>query len=259
MSTACPFIWYDVMTPDMQAAEAFYAHVVGWTAQAAPPGMGNGPYTVFSAGPTMIGGAMPMPDDARAMGAPPAWTGYVGVPDVDDYARRVTDAGGGVLRGPMDIPGVGRFAVVSDRGHDGAVFIIFRGNGDAMPNTPPGTPGTMGWHELQAHDLDAAWSFYSGVFGWTKAEAMDMGPMGTYQMFATGGMPVGGMMTKRPEAPRPFWMYYVNVPAIDAAAARVAEGGGAVLHGPQEVPGGMWIVQCRDPQGAFFALVAPGR
>jgi hypothetical protein len=32
------------------------------------------------------------------------------------------------------------------------------------------------------------------MFGWTKADAMDMGPMGTYQLFATGGMAVGGMM-----------------------------------------------------------------
>jgi len=29
--------------------------------------------------------------------------------------------------------------------------------------------------------------------------------------------------------------------------------------GPHEVPGGQWIVQCTDPQGAHFALVAMKR
>jgi hypothetical protein len=66
----------------------------------------------------------------------------------------------------------------------------------------PGTPGHVGWHELHAGDGPSAFAFYSGLFGWTKAEAMDMGPMGVYQIFATGGAPCGGMMTKMPQTPR---------------------------------------------------------
>jgi uncharacterized protein len=88
---------------------------------------------------------------------------------------------------------------------------------------------------------------------------MDMGPMGIYQMFAFGGEAIGGMMTKPPSMPAPCWMYYFNVDGIDAAKARVETGGGAILNGPMEVPGGHWIVQCRDPQGAMFCLVAPRR
>jgi predicted enzyme related to lactoylglutathione lyase len=59
--------------------------------------------------------------------------------------------------------------------------------------------------------------------------------------------------------PIPFWLYYFNVDAIDAAVARVTDGGGKVANGPMEVPGGLWVVQCFDPQGAMFALVAPKR
>lgn len=83
-----------------------------------------------------------------------------------------------------------------------------------------------------------------------------MGPMGAYQLFATGGAPVGGMMTKPPAMEWPAWRYYFNAAAIDAAAGRVKAAGGAVLMGPTEVPGGHWIVQCEDPQGAFFGLSA---
>jgi predicted enzyme related to lactoylglutathione lyase len=94
------------------------------------------------------------------------------------------------------------------------------------------------------------------MFGWIKAEAIDMGPMGTYQLFATGNGPVGGMMTKPDMIPVPYWGYYFNVSGIDSAAERVTAGGGKVVNGPMQVPGGQWIVQCSDPQGAVFALVA---
>jgi len=86
-----------------------------------------------------------------------------------------------------------------------------------------------------------------------------MGPMGTYQLFATGAAPVGGMMTKTPATPAPSWLYYFNGAGIDAAAERVKHNGGRILHGPQQVPGGSWILQCMDPQGAMFAMVAPKR
>jgi predicted enzyme related to lactoylglutathione lyase len=40
---------------------------------------------------------------------------------------------------------------------------------------------------------------------------------------------------------------------------RVKAHGGQVVMGPHEVPGGSWIVQGLDPQGAGFALVSPAR
>jgi hypothetical protein len=83
----------------------------------------------------------------------------------------------------------------------------------------PGTPGTIGWHELQAGDLNSAFAFYSGLLGWTKSDAIDMGPMGTYQIFNIDDVQAGGMMTKTPQTPRPFWLYYINVEAIDAVAS----------------------------------------
>ncbi|MEP6965123.1 MAG: VOC family protein [Polaromonas sp.] len=248
-----PFVWYDVMTSDTGAAESFYRGVIGWESR--DSGMSGQSYTIFSAGPDRVGGLMPIPEEARAHGARPCWMGYIGVDDVDAHAARVTAAGGAVHRPPQDIPGVGRFCVAADP--HGAAFILFKGMG-AAPNPPtaPMTPGHIGWHELQAGDLESAFAFYAGLFGWTKAEAIDMGEMGLYQTFATNGAAVGGMMKKMPEAPTPFWLYYFNVEAIDAAAARVSQGGGKLLMEPRQVPGGSWIIQCLDPQGAMFAMVA---
>ena len=63
------------------------------------------------------------------------------------------------------------------------------------------------------------------------------------------------MFTKPPTLPLPFWLYYFNVDDIQAAAKRVEAGGGQIVYGPTEVPGGAWIVHCTDPQGAIFALL----
>ena len=255
-TTPAKFVWYELMTSDLKAAETFYKHVIGWDAKDA--GMAAGPYTIVSVGTSMVAGLMTIPPEAAAMGARPAWLGYIGVDDVDAATAKVKAAGGKEFKAPMDIPGVGRFSCVTDP--QGAVFMLFKGTGKA-DETPvaPGTPGHIGWRELHGVDGVSAFAFYASQFGWTKGEAMDMGPMGVYQMFPSGDAPFGGMMTKAPEMPVPCWLYYINVDAIDAAITRVTAGGGKVINGPMEVPGGQWIVQGLDPQGAMFALLAPKR
>jgi predicted enzyme related to lactoylglutathione lyase len=212
-------------------------------------------YTLLGPGEIHVAGLMPIPQDARDVGARPGWIGYIGVDDVDGYAKRVKDKGGAIHREPADIPGVGRFAIAADP--QGIMFALFKGAGTPPPAVAAGTPGHAGWHELHAVDGVKAFEFYSDMFGWTKADAMPMGEMGVYQLFAVDGVPVGGMMTKMPQSPAPFWIYYFNVPEIGAAEARVKSGGGQIINGPMQVPGGSWIVQCLDPQGAMFALVAP--
>lgn len=248
------FVWHELMTTDMAAAEAFYCHVVGWTAQdSGMPGMA---YTLLRAGDTHIGGLMTVPEDAAKMGARPSWIGYVAVDNVDGEADRVTALGGRVLRAPADIPNVGRFAVVADP--QGAVLALFKGaTAEPPPTAAPGAPGTVGWNELMAADREAAFAYYSELLGWQKGDAIDMGPMGVYQLYGTADMTLGGMMTKPAEMPMPFWTYYFNVEDIDAAVARVKEKGGMIANGPMQVPGGSWITQGFDPQGAMFALVGP--
>jgi predicted enzyme related to lactoylglutathione lyase len=247
------FVWHELMTTDIKAAEAFYTSVVGW--QAADAGMPGMAYTILSVGQSRVAGLMATPPHAAGM--PPSWFGYIGVDHVDTYAEKVKAAGGSISLGPQDIPEVGRFAVAHDP--HGALFCLFSSDYPPQPPAAPNTLGIVGWNELYAGDLDSAWSFYSGIFGWTKADAIPMGPAGIYQLFSAGAAPIGGIMTKMPEMPAPSWLYYFNVDAIDAAAARITEAGGKITHGPAEVPGGSWIVQALDPQGALFALVATKR
>ena len=79
--------------------------------------------------------------------------------------------------------------------------MLMKPNGPDQPPVAPGTPGHIGWHELLAVDGKSAFDFYAGQFGWTKGDAMDMGAMGIYQLFATGKDPVGGIMDKPANIP----------------------------------------------------------
>jgi predicted enzyme related to lactoylglutathione lyase len=95
------------------------------------------------------------------------------------------------------------------------------------------------------------------MFGWILDHDMDAGPMGTYRIFATGGEPVGGMMTKPPQVPMAHWqLYFAIADGIDAGAARITANGGKIINGPMQVPGGEWIVEAMDPQGATFGLAS---
>jgi predicted enzyme related to lactoylglutathione lyase len=245
------FVWYELMTTDMEAAKAFYAEVVGWgTQDASTPGMA---YTLFTAGGTSVSGLMGLSEDARKSGLRPSWLGYVGVNDVDATAHRIKELGGAVDVPPTDIPNISRFSVAVDPQMATIALFKWLEGGQAQPAALD-APGGVGWHELLAADWEKAWAFYRDLFGWQKAQA-DTGAMGTYQLFSAGGQTIGGMFTKPPTEPVPFWLYYFNVGDIDMAMKRVKDGRGQILSGPIEVPGDRWILRCTDPQGAIFALV----
>lgn len=254
------FIWYELMTTELDVALDFYREVVGWTtSEMDQPDMR---YVIWNAGERGIGGAMQLTDAMCEGGARPGWLGYIHAADTDAKAAAIAADGGKILMPPGDIPNVGRFALVADRG--GAAFYLLtplpREGGDPPPLAQY-APGSVGWHELYAGDGEqSAIQFYGGQFGWTTESLMDMGPMGTYRLFATGGPDtVGGMMDRPAQMPASAWQFYFTVDAIDAAAARVSAKGGQIIMGPMEVPNAMWVVQAVDPQGAHFALVAPIR
>lgn len=243
------FVWYELMTTDVAAAKRFYGSVVGWKTEDMPmPGM---TYTLAKAGDTQVAGLMSLPKDASDAGMKPCWVGYVAVPDVDQGAKKVASLGGKVLREPCDIPNVGRFAVVVDP--QGVMLHLFKGTSAGPAEAASMKAGRIGWHELHSSDAAKGFDFYAAMFGWTKDRALDMGDMGTYQIFSIDGTAAGGMFNS--PMPKKSWLYYFAVDDIDAALKRITDNEGVVLHGPSEVPGGEFIVQAADPQGAMFAVV----
>src|SRR4029078_11989831 len=97
---------------------------------------------------------------------------------------------------------------------------------------------------------------YLSSLGGQRGAAHDMGPMGKYQLFNRGPRMTGGIMNKPKEMAEvpPLWAICFRVDDINAAAERIKANGGQILNGPMEVPGGDWIVNAMDPQGAAFSL-----
>lgn len=104
------FSWSELMTGDAAAAAAFYGPLFGWDIEAMD--MGGGPYHLLKVGDTAVGGIMKTPAEAGPM--PPAWGCYVTVEDVAATVAQATALGGKVVVPAMDVPGVGRMAVIAD-------------------------------------------------------------------------------------------------------------------------------------------------
>jgi uncharacterized protein len=243
------FTWYELITTDVTAAAAFYRDVVGWGAKAVSAS--QPPYTLFTMGELSTAGLMELPEEGRKMGATPRWMGYVAVHDVQSTSERIRKSGGRVYVPPVDT-NIGRISVVADP------YTAAFGIADRLQVTPQqasegGKPGRIGWHDLFAADLNKEAAFYSEVFGWeingTKHHSTN-----DYISFAASDQVFAGAMDKGPVEPDPFWLFYINVEDIDAAAERVSKGGGLISQNEKELPGGFWTAHCSDPQGAAFGL-----
>ena len=242
-------VWYELMTTDMKAAEAFYKTVVGWQTE---PFEGAGqPYTAFNRGKTGVGGVMTKPSEVKA---PPFWAMYIAAPNLEETVANIKRLGGKTHTDVISIPKVGRMQMMMDP-QGAAFYVIEPTSQEERPEGPPQV-GDASWIELVTTDLPAAKRFYQDVFGWKPTDAMDMGEMGPYQIFNRPSGRIGGMMKKPPQMANvpPNWQIYFRVPDVDAAAERITANGGTILNGPVDVPDGDRIVNAMDPQGAAFGL-----
>ncbi|MEP7316618.1 MAG: VOC family protein [Sphingomicrobium sp.] len=254
------FIWYELVTPDVDSAKIFYDAVVGWNV-ASTSDFPNGYRMIGRSDGKAAGGVLPLTDEMRVHGARPIWLAYLHVDDIDSTAAAIAQDGGKIVMAPFDIPHVGRVALVSDP--VGVPFYIM------TPTPPADQPEAQSdvfsvdqaqhirWNELGTRDRLGAIAFFQKHFGWTQQGEMEMGPLGTYSFVRHDGVGIGAIMDKMPEAPASAWTFYIGVDDIDCAAAAITECGGSVIAGPMEIPGGEFSVVAIDPHGATFGIVGP--
>ncbi len=253
-------VWYELMSPDAEASKRFYDAVVGWRI-GEPVEEFQGYRMIGRSDGGSAGGILPLTDEMQQHGARPTWLGYIGVDDTDAAAASIEQAGGKVLMAAFDIPNVGRIAMVADP--QGAPFYVMKPIPPAdKPNAQSDVfsvdqPQHVRWNELSTTDQDGAIAFYTSQFGWTQEGDMDMGEMGKYRFIQNRGTTIGAVMRKPPQLPVSLWTFYIGVDDIDRATEAVTSGGGRVLHGPMEIPGGEFSLNAIDPQGASFGLVGP--
>ena len=135
------FSWYEIMTSDTKATGKFYSNVVGWTTKEMPSGDGH-PYTTFNLGDVGIAGMLHMTGHT-------GWIGYISVADVDAHVEKIVEAGGKLWKPATDIPGILRFAVLSDP--QGAAIVVFTADPKHAIAAAPGA--TDPWHNRLARAL----------------------------------------------------------------------------------------------------------
>ena len=258
MTNTCRFVWHDLSTSDVEAAERFYGELFDWRFDASA----NEPYHHIQAGERMIGGVRRK--DPGEPG-PPSWLGYILVDDVPTAIEQVTASAGKVYVPTTTMPDVGTFAVVADP--SGGVVAPWRSarpdENEGMDELP--ATHTFCWDELLTTDPAAAIGFYTSVFGW-ETETQDMGALGEYTLFNRPGVPnpmrdgtparAGGLMKSPPSVPFSFWLAYVLVEDTDATSERARGLGANIIVPPTDIPDIGRFSTFLDPEGAPLACIS---
>ncbi|MGA7987412.1 MAG: VOC family protein [Candidatus Dormiibacterota bacterium] len=243
--------WVDLSSEDPEASRQFYTALFGWTVDViADPNAGG--YGMFKLNGKEVAGVGPRPHDQQ----PTLWNSYVLVDDAAAVTAKVKDAGGTVILEPFDVMGAGWMGVIADPSN--AIISLWQ------PGTHHGcevfgVPGSFCWLELNSRDIASDKLFYWTVFGWDPSESATPG----YTEFKLGDAVIAGGMALpagRPADIPSHWLVYFGVADVDAAAAKVTELGGSVIHPPEDIPGdiGRFAV-AHDPQGAVFGLLTSTR
>jgi predicted enzyme related to lactoylglutathione lyase len=241
------FVWHDLLTADAAGAKAFYTKVVPWKTQTWDQ---DASYTMWVGKNGPVGGIGPLGDSGS-----PHWMPHVSVPDVAATVEEAKELGGRVLKEPTTLPNGGSFAVLADP--QGAEFSVYQSATELNGAAAPGA-GEFTWHELATSDAKAAMDFYTELLGWEAGPVHDMGPAGLYHLFLHKGNQYGGMYVAD-NLGGPSWLCYIGVEDAGKAAAAAKAAGGRVLNGPIEVPGGSWVAQVLDSDGAPFAVHEPAK
>ena len=244
-SFAGRFIWREAVSTDVEKTIAFYGELFNWKAERMD--MGDMEYTMLKSGEDIVAGvlASPMP------GVPSNWLSYIAVDDVDAAAAHATGNGGSVLQPALDIPNVGRAAVVQDS--TGAVFAAFKGVDEgATDATAPPKDYSFCWGQLNTKDVAGALAFYTPLMHWNTEDMP--GPMKTV-VCSWGEQQVATIMELPAQAPAPsHWLNYVAVPNCDDSYQRGLKLGATSYHEPMDIPGMGRFAILADTTGATFAL-----
>ena len=107
--------------------------------------------------------------------------------------------------------------------------------------------------EVMGKDITLLQNFYTAAFDWEMQSVM---PNYTLAKPNGKGGINGGIGTPMPGGPT-FVTFYVEVPDVAAALAKVETLGGKKMMGPMDVPGGPTIAMFTDPEGHIIGLASP--
>lgn len=248
------FCWWELATPDLEAAFRFYQAVFGWDKTDLPMGPDQ-IYRLVELAGRQVGAMYQLDEAQKQRGVPAEWLAYIAVASADESARKIVDAGGTLASAPFNVMESGRMALFNDP--DGARAAIWEKKqhfGAAVVNEA----GSVCWTELATRDVARMRKFYPAVFGWVP-QVKPMPGAGEYTEWGVAGesQSFGGMMQMDAswgDMP-PSWTTYFRVDDCDATAARVTAAGGKMIMGPFDAPGVGRLGVAMDPTGAGFSII----
>jgi predicted enzyme related to lactoylglutathione lyase len=240
------FVWADLVTDDLAAAQNFYGHLFGWTFRDV------GGYVVAANDERPLCGMFKRERAGRPE-AKPRWFGYISVKDVAKAARTATQAGGRTVAPPQKLPQRGEQAICADP--EGALFGVVRSSG-GDPQDFMAEPGDWIWIQLLSRDAKKAAEFYRQVGGYEVVENK-LGKGASDYVLTSEGYARGTVRTIPPghEKVQPNWLPFVRVKNLADALAQTTQLGGAVRLAPKPELFEGKVAVVSAPTGAAIGLM----
>jgi predicted enzyme related to lactoylglutathione lyase len=243
-------VWADLVTPDVEAAEAFYGGLFGWTFMDPPAGPTN--YTLALLQGEPVAGLVRR-SEAAGERHQPAWLTFLSVRDLDKATHVALTHGARQLSAPRTYPRRGRQVVLADP--QGAVFAMMQSASGDPPDVLA-EPGAWIWGALMTTDPNTDAAFYQALF---DSEVFDSGgdPDSEHLVFSTDDYARASCNSFPREASRrdPHWLSYVRVTDVAGAAEMARRLGGRVLVEPRQEREGEMMAVVADPGGAPLGLL----
>jgi predicted enzyme related to lactoylglutathione lyase len=244
------FIWADLATSNVDAAQQFYGQMFGW--QFRPVGTAATGYTLIYNGDRAVGGIVSVRARAHAPSAP-RWIGYISVPDVAQAAQAIGKAGGNQLVDTKSFPKRGEQAVFVDA--EGAVFGVMKSSsGD--PGDFLAEPGDWIWIQLLSRDIQKATNFYRAIAGYEVVETTRR-PGHPEYLLVSGAFARAAVsqLSSNRRAALPAWLPFVRVADLSQALTKAQQLKATIMVRPRpELFDGRMAVLA-DPNGAAIGLV----
>jgi predicted enzyme related to lactoylglutathione lyase len=238
------FVWFDLLTEDVQAAQNFYGELFGW--QFKTKGKSSG-YIVINSGDKPIGGIVPY--NKESVDQESIWLASLSVEDVDRAVSATKARFGKVLDAPVDVKGRGRMAVIRDP--EGAELVLIRAaSGD--PADAAVNPGEWLWVDLFTRDAKTANDFYAALAGYT-AETVKTEKDHSYNLLKRNDRAFAGVVELPWEDVEPNWLPYIKVEDLEETITQAEKLGGVLILRLENV------AVIADPSGGAFGIQMVGR
>jgi hypothetical protein len=240
------FVWADLVTDDVLAAQKFYTALFGWKFY------DYGGYLIGRNDDRPMCGMFQRPRPADAS-AKPRWLGFISVANVERATEAVTRAGGRVLAPPRKIPKRGEQAVFADP--EGALFGVVKSSaGD--PEDFLADPGDWIWVQLLSRDGKKAAGFYRAVGGYEIIENTASNQVSDY-VLTSEGYARATVRTIRTDDQklRPLWLPFLRVKNVGESVALTKQLGGKVWIEPKPELFDGKVAVIADPTGGAIGIM----